>query len=327
MSPTVDRVRTNAPSRPSSEISLTEAAKRATKGEAFTIGAPGAAQLVGAIPPDIMGLRSDKIEKGDKGWTGSSGAALVEVRFANPVEHGDGPFARAFLDPEKQRVWFMKVDESTRLDSRGPPPADLLGSPPNLKASVVGDISVKKIAAALKLEPALAPSAPKPPTGGAAPADGFAPVSERGSKLPQKELARLTREYLLANMGDDKLLPAVDGGNLGSAALMLNDGKAAELLGHMKDQLRGVPEVQAFQFDPKTQQLFAVIDSQDEIHLHVGVIDQRTGKISFLSDFNTVDLPELPDAEDPTIAHLDNITKGGKWLSLGTGDAGPNWWR
>lgn len=328
MSPAIDRVATSRSTTTPSSVSVSQATRAAQKGESFTVSAADAQKLVKAIPPDLMGLSTAQIEKTDKGWVNGNGEVLVEVRFPKAVKHDDGPFVRAFLDPTNDQVFFMHADMAKELDSASPPPPDLMSDPEIIQADVLGSAQLGSLRRSLQLQPLPAKgAAPAKPGGTKQPVDRFSPAKAGGKELSQTQLARKTREYLLANMGDDKLLPAIDGGNLGSAAVMLADKPAANLLSMMKDTLRGVPAVQAFKFEPARHQLFAVVDSEDEIHLHVGVIDRKSGEITYLRDVNTVDLPEIKGAQDSTIAHLDRVTKGGKWLALGPGEAPPSYWQ
>lgn len=124
------------------------------------------------------------------------------------------------------------------------------------------------------------------------------------SKIPAsaKDLSTVTlREaasYVnrAAKSGKDDF-PQIGSGNCGIVAGIVAGKPAQKMVEALRKGLQAMSEpgspmheMMPAKFDPATQALIAVADSEDEVSVHLSVMDLRSGKIAPLGLVNTVDL-------------------------------------
>jgi hypothetical protein len=113
------------------------------------VSAETAKALVGLIPGDLS-LSQQRLELGAVGWHADGSGEFLELKFPKAVPHSDGPFVRAFIDLERNEVWFVTKVEDQALQKAikrsQNPPKDLMGEPSPPTVNLVGGVALGKLA-------------------------------------------------------------------------------------------------------------------------------------------------------------------------------------
>lgn len=129
-------------------------------------------------------------------------------------------------------------------------------------------------------------------------------AAKPASKVPAsaKDLSSLTLREATAHVNKmaksgSEDFPQIGSGNCGIIAGMVAGKGAQKLvetvrksLGEIAEPGSPMAELMPKKFDPATQALIAVANSEDEVGVHFSVMDLKTGKIRDLGLVNTVDL-------------------------------------
>lgn len=158
-----------------------------------------------------------------------------------------------------------------------------------------------------------------------------------GNTLSPGKLDALAVEHIQKNAGDDSDFGSIDGGNRGLTAYSLSAGKTKELLTLARDLYPGARELKAYQFNPNTTNMVAVVTSEDEPHIHLCPQSKSSGQVGkAVIDLNVVDLSSgseeafqaacpAADPEDWGSA-MTAIFEKQRHLNLGEGSAEHLWW-
>jgi hypothetical protein len=158
-----------------------------------------------------------------------------------------------------------------------------------------------------------------------------------------EDLIQKARAYVFANAGDgpDSVFPAVDSGEEGLRAYVLEGAAAERLVAFTKAWFPTRPAVRSFRLDPARQAIVAVRTTFDEEGLFCAVLDRATGAgrvlglelgvvdLSYTLDQAALDrlVPGMGDIED--VDHMDLIDRlvaGGTEVDLtATGFALRHW--
>ncbi len=345
--PEAPKVPAPAPSTVTGPTISVKDAGALAKTQAFSVDMVEAKKIVAQLKKEspFAGGQVELMLTKEHGWAPTndvrfdfrdSSQGMVQVDFPQGIQaRGWGKtFDRALLDPKNGEVYLVKVDTSKELNAMltnlKKPAGSLLGEPSRPRVWVDGPFRLQGLDKTLQLqtveggefEKAAKPKRP-PKT------DGFTPTEPAKSLSPAK-VAAAGRDYVLkfAGEGAGKLFPPVDSGNLGLSSLVLADKQAQQLLKAAQSSFPGSAPLQALKFDPKTQAMLAVITSDDEPQIHLAIINQKTGEVSYVEEFNSIDLDpkDFGLAEDSDEWPLSKIAQSGRWLALGPGSADNNWW-
>jgi hypothetical protein len=158
----------------------------------------------------------------------------------------------------------------------------------------------------------------------------------RSNEAP--DLATAVKYTVLAEMGEGKLFPPIDDGNMGVSAYIASKDGAAALLALAKDLHPGVPIAQSFVYDHDRHTVIVVVTSEDEPHLHVAVLDRPSGDFIPITSINIPDLCgaflEVFKRHLPGITHeyldwgdvMTELLSDAQYIDLGKGAAEHLWW-
>lgn len=151
-------------------------------------------------------------------------------------------------------------------------------------------------------------------------------------------LAKSVKAFILANMGEGKLFPPIDDGNMGVCAYIASDSNGGAMLELAKDLYPGAPLAQSFVYDFKKHVVFAVMTSEDEPALHLVVFDPDSGDFTPITDLGVIDLtssspevfarcfPGFSQEDDDWGVLVTELITDGRYLNLGEGGARDLWW-
>jgi hypothetical protein len=157
------------------------------------------------------------------------------------------------------------------------------------------------------------------------------------TSLPTAKLDAMAVDFVQRNATEDSDFGTVDGNNCGLTAYSLSAGKSKALLSLARDIYPGAKELKKFQFNPSSQNLVAVVTSEDEPHIHLVPQSKASGACSpAIVGLNVVDLcsaqPELFEAACPGAdpedwgSAMTGIFAKERHLKLGEGSADASWW-
>lgn len=135
----------------------------------------------------------------------------------------------------------------------------------------------------------------------------------------------------------------LDGGNCGLTAYVLPDDKAKAVLSAAKEMYPGAADFQAASYNPASQRMFGILESEDEPKLHICLQNRADGSCKVINDIGFVGgmcldsiSPATQEALVPQASGLDreddwNFLTGAltnsKPLELGDEAGRPFWWQ